>query len=96
MQLIHADIYDPITSKSNNNKRYIITFINDFSRKVWIYFLVAKFEAFTTFKNYKSLVEKESGAPICCLRTDKGGEFTSNEFNEFCRINYMSKQLTTS
>ena len=50
---------------------------------MWIYFLVAKSEAFTTFKNYKSLVEKESGELICCLRTDRGGEFTSNEFNEF-------------
>jgi len=63
---------------------------------VWIYFLAEKFEAFTTFKNYKSLVEKESGALICCVRTDRGGEFTSNEFNEFCKINGISRQLTTS
>ena len=96
LQLVHADICGPITLESNNSKRYIITFIDDFSRKVWIYFLVAKSEAFTTFKKYKSLVEKESSALICCLRTDKGGEFTSNEFNEFCRINGMSRQLTTS
>ena len=63
---------------------------------MWIYFLVAKSEAFTTFKKYKSLVEKESSALICCLRTDKGGELTSNEFNEFFRINGISRQLTTS
>lgn len=96
LQLVHADICGPITPNSNSNKRYFITFIDDFSRKVWIYFLVEKSEAFTTFKYYKSLVEKESGAFICCLRTDRGGEFTSNEFNEFCKIHGISRQLTTS
>jgi transposase InsO family protein len=96
LQLVHADICGPITPNSNCNKRYFIKFIDDFSRMVWIYFLVEKSEAFTTFKNYKSLVEKESGALIGCLRTDRGGEFTSNEFNEFCKINGIRRQLTTS
>ena len=63
---------------------------------MWIYFLVAKSDPFTTFKNYKSLVEKESGELIYCLSTDGEGEFTSNEFNEFCRINGISRQLTSS
>lgn len=72
LQLVHADICGPITPNSNSNKGYFITFIDDFSRKVWIYFLVEKSEAYTTFKNYKSLVEKESGALICCLHTDRG------------------------
>ena len=96
LQLVHADICGPITPESNSSKRYIITFIDDFSKKVWIYFLVAKSETFTTFKNCKSLVEKESSELIYCLSTDRGGEFTSNEFNEFCRINGISRQLTTS
>jgi len=96
LQLVHADICGPITPNSNSNKRYFISFIDDFSRKVLIYFLAEKSEAFTTFKNYKSLVEKESGALICCVRTYRGGEFTSNEFNEFCKINGISRQLTTS
>jgi len=39
LQLIHADIFGPITSASNNNKRYILNFIDDFSRKTCVYFL---------------------------------------------------------
>jgi len=38
LQLIHADICDPITQSSNNNKRNILNCIDDFSRKTWIYF----------------------------------------------------------
>ncbi|KAM7502462.1 hypothetical protein LguiB_001366 [Lonicera macranthoides] len=96
LQLVHADICGPITPTSNSGKRYILTFIDDFSRKVWVYFLLEKSEAFATFKAYKNLVEKESNALICCLRTDRGGEFTSNEFNEFCKVNGISRQLTAS
>ena len=42
----------------NSKKRYFISFIDDYSCKVWIYFLVEKSEAFTIFKNYKNLIEK--------------------------------------
>ncbi|RVW63624.1 Retrovirus-related Pol polyprotein from transposon TNT 1-94 [Vitis vinifera] len=94
LQLVHADICGPIKPVSNSKKRYLI--IDDYSRKVWIYFLTEKSEAFTTFKNYKNLVEKETGAFICCLRTDRGGEFTSLEFNAFCKTNGISRQLTAA
>lgn len=60
-------------------------FIDDYSRKTWIYFLHEKSEAFITFKHFKANVKKEIGAFITCLRTDRGGEFTSNEFGEFCK-----------
>ena len=83
LQLVHTDIYGLIKLVSNSKKRYFISFIDDYSRKVWIYFLVEKSEAFTIFKNYKNLVEKETRVFIHCLRTNKGGEFTSHEFNVF-------------
>lgn len=96
LQLVHADICGPIKPESNSSKRYLITFIDDYSRKTWVYFLSEKSEAFVMFKKYKSLVEKETGEVICCLRTDRGGEFTSLEFNNFCSTNGISRQLTTA
>ena len=76
LQLVHADIYGPIKPISNSKKRYFISFIDDYSHKVWIYFLVEKSEAFTIFKNYKNLVEKETGVFIRCL-TQIGVESSS-------------------
>lgn len=96
LQLIHADICGPIKPESNSNKRYLLSFIDDFSRKTWIYFLHEKSEAFAMFRSYKAYVEKEIGAYIKCLRTDRGGEFTSNEFGEFCKTHGISRQLTTA
>ena len=96
LQLVHANIYGPIKPVSNSKKRYFISFIDDYNRKVWIYFLAKKSEAFTIFKNYKNLVEKETGVFICCLGTDRGGEFISHEFNVFCKANGISRQLTAT
>ncbi|TXG65249.1 hypothetical protein EZV62_006524 [Acer yangbiense] len=96
LQLIHADICGPISPTSNSKKRYLICFIDDFSRKTWVYFLVEKSEALVTFKHFKKYVEKEMDACIKCLRTDRGGEFTSQDFNEFCKENGIKRQLTAA
>ncbi|GAU44848.1 hypothetical protein TSUD_112220 [Trifolium subterraneum] len=96
LELVHSDICGPITPQSNGGSRYFITFTDDFSRKTWIYLLVNKASAFDEFKKFKTLVEKESNSQIMCLRTDRGREFTSNVFNEFCSIHGIKRQLTTA
>jgi hypothetical protein len=55
-----------------------------------------KSEAFEIFKIFKALVENDSGCMIQCLRTDRGGEYTSNEFNEFCKTQGIKRQLTAA
>lgn len=96
LQLVHSDICSPITSASHGDKRYILSFIDDFTRKIWVYFLHEKSEAFAVFKTYKAGVEKEIGELIMCLRTDRGGEFNSSEFSEFCKAHGIKRQLTTA
>nr|DAD19628.1 TPA_asm: hypothetical protein HUJ06_021091 [Nelumbo nucifera] len=96
LQLIHADICGPVALTSNCKKKYVLCFIDDFSRKTWVYFLVEKSEALNSFKCFKKLVEKETGMYIKCLRTDRGGEFNSEEFNEFCRQCGIKRQLTNA
>ena len=61
LQLIHADICGPLDPASLEGNRYFITFIDDFSRKLWANILKEISVAFTTFKNFKALVEAESG-----------------------------------
>ena len=93
LQLVHADICGPISPSSHSGKRYVITFIDDYSRKIWAYLLTQKSEALSKFKTYKVLTEKESGETIGCLRTDRG-EFTSIEFHDFCNAQGIRRQLT--
>ncbi|KAA3479439.1 Retrovirus-related Pol polyprotein from transposon TNT 1-94 [Gossypium australe] len=86
----------PINPTSNGGKRYIITFIDDLSRKTWAYFLQEKSEALTTFKAFKAIVEKEVECPIQVLRTDRGGEYNSHEFTDFCNTHEIKRQLTAT
>nr|GEX66753.1 zinc finger, CCHC-type [Tanacetum cinerariifolium] len=67
---------------------YKIWIVNDdYSRYMWVYFLSMKDQAFDTFKEYKKIIEKELRTTLKMLRTDRGGEFTSNEFTQYCKEN---------
>jgi hypothetical protein len=59
--------------------------IDDYTRMTWVSFLKNKSEAIDKFKVFKELVENETDLKIKCLRSDNGGEFTSNEFENFVR-----------
>jgi hypothetical protein len=63
--------------------KYFLTFIDDFSRHTWVYFLKLKSEVFDKFLAYKALVEKQSGHQIQRLRTDNGGEYVNNNFTSY-------------
>ncbi|GAU51028.1 hypothetical protein TSUD_291040 [Trifolium subterraneum] len=96
LELIHSDLCGPISPASNSDNKYVLTFIDDFSRKTWVYFLKNKSSVFDCFKKFKCMVEKESSEVICCLRTDRGGEFNSDEFREFCEEHGIKRQLTAA
>ena len=63
----------------------MLTIINDFSCKVWVFFLKHKSDVFSTFKDWKTMIEKQIGRQVKCLRADNGLEFCSNEFNTLCK-----------
>lgn len=94
LELIHTDICGPITPESFSSKRYFISFIDDFSRKTWVYFLKEKSEAFEVFKKFKVMVEKATGRHIKAVRSDRGGEYTSMAFMEYCEKQGIRRFLT--
>ena len=73
LELIHSDVCGPMPSTSLSGYAYYVTFIDDYSRKTWIYFLKAKDEVFGKFKEFKALIENHSERRIKTLRTDNGG-----------------------
>ncbi|CAA0836973.1 Unknown protein [Striga hermonthica] len=69
---------------SLGGSRYFVTFIDDASRKLWVYFLRTKDEVFKYFKRFHAMVERQTGKPLKCLRSDNGGEYSSHEFKNYC------------
>ncbi|KAJ0705152.1 putative RNA-directed DNA polymerase [Helianthus annuus] len=96
LQLVHLDICGPMRTLSIGGCRYFITFIDDFSRKTWVYFLKLKSDALTQFKIFKRLVENQAYFKIKAIRTNRGGEYYSHEFQNFLKENGIRHQLTTS
>jgi transposase InsO family protein len=84
LDLVHADMCGPMTRRSLSGSEYYLTFIDDYSRKTWIYFLKAKSEVFTQFQEFRALVENQSGKKIKVLRSNNGGEYSSRQFVDFC------------
>jgi hypothetical protein len=80
LQLVHSDVFGPMSDPSLGKSVYYVSFIYDFSRKTWIYFLRKKSEVFDRFKEFKALVDNQTEKRIKVLRTDNGREFRRNEF----------------
>ncbi|KAL4035058.1 hypothetical protein IC575_003732 [Cucumis melo] len=95
LELIHAGLCGPMQTKSFGRSFYFLIFIDDYSRMSWIYFLESKSETFEKFKHFKAKVEKQSGMFIKSLRSDRGREFLSNNFNHFCKEHGIHRELTT-
>lgn len=84
LELIHGDICGPIEPATPAGNRYFLLLVDDFSRKMWVYMMKAKGEAFEVFKKFKAMVENKMDSKIKTFRTDRGGEFCSSVFNKFC------------
>jgi hypothetical protein len=95
LELIHSNVCGPMSSTSLSGYVYYVSFIDDYSRKTWVYFLKTKDEVFGKFKEFKALIENFSKRKIKILRSDNEGEYTSKEFVSFCRDVGIKRELTT-
>jgi transposase InsO family protein len=93
LEMIHLDVWTTKT-KSIGGCKYYVSFIDDHTRKVWVYFMKHKGEMFQHFLNFKALVEKEKGVSIKCLRFDGGGEYCSNEFIEYLKEHGIQRKYS--
>ena len=71
----------------------MLTFIDDYSRKYWVYPIKKNSDVFLVFKEYKARVELEFGKTIKCLRTDNGGKYTDNESLTYYRKEGIQRQF---
>jgi hypothetical protein len=84
LQLVHNDLCGPLSSPSFSGCKYFLNFIDDFSRRTWVYLLKLKRKVFDKFLAYKALVEKQSGHQIQTLRIDNGDKYVNNNFTSYC------------
>ena len=91
---MHTDVWELDHVQYLGGSRYYVTFIDDATRKTWVYCIRKKSDVFDTFKKWKALVENETGERLKCLRSDNGGEYCSKEFDSYCSHNGICKEKT--
>ena len=80
LELVHSDVFGPVSVPSLGKSVYYVSFIYDFSRNTWINFLRNKSEFFDKFKEFKALMENQTKKKITVLMTDNCGKFCKKEF----------------
>lgn len=83
--LIHLDVWGPARTPSFSQSRYFLTVYDDHTCYVKIYPLKHKSDVLSRFRDFVNLAVTQQGCPIKRIRTDNGGEFTSNAFQAFLR-----------
>lgn len=94
LELVHGDLCGPVTPTTPSGNAYFLLLVDDRSRYMWVNMLPTKDRAAAAIKNFQALAEVESGCKLGTLRTDRGGEFTSREFMEYCAADGVRRQLT--
>ena len=94
LELVHTDVCGPITPRSIGGARYFIIFIDDYSKKVFVYVMKSKSEAVSKFINFKNFVENQTGSSLKILRSDGGKEYDNNNMNKFCADNGIKYEKT--
>ncbi|KAM1500447.1 hypothetical protein ACFX10_023002 [Malus domestica] len=92
LEIVHTDLCGPMRTKTHRGMKYFVTFIDDYSRYGYVYFLQHKNEALEKFKEFKAEVENQLGRSIKTLNSDRGGEFEA--FDDFCKENGIRHNYT--
>ena len=98
LELVHSDVCGHIRENEVSPKRYIITFIDDYSRFTWASITSSKDggTVLSQFVRYKAWAERYTGFQVKALRTDGGGEYINDQFTTYLNIMGIQRQMSTA
>lgn len=96
LEIVHSDICGPMEIDSIGGSRYFITFIDDKTRRIFIYFLKSKSaeEVTSRFVEFVNLAERQTDKKVKILRTDNGKEYLNELFQKYLKKNGIIHQTT--
>lgn len=81
--LVHSDVWEPSPTTYLFGFHYFISFVDDYSRCTWVYFMKTKGEVSSIFHAFHKMVQTQFGASIKVLRSDNGGEYISSQLQTY-------------
>ncbi|GMF54606.1 unnamed protein product [Phytophthora fragariaefolia] len=83
LELVHSDVMGPMQTRSPGGCTFAVTFIDDYSRHVTVYFMKAKSEVLSKFKIFNAAMKNPTGKTIKRLRSDNGGGYTDKALKTY-------------
>lgn len=81
LELVHTDLCY-ITPTSHGGAKYFLTFLDDYSRRIFVYFLKSKDEVYKSFIHFKNYAENDTGKKIQYLQSDNGTEYQNSRMKQ--------------
>jgi hypothetical protein len=72
LELIYSDVWGPACSTVQGEK-YYVSFVDAYSKFIWVYLLRHKFDVFNVFHQFQAKVECALEKKIKTVQTDLGG-----------------------
>ena len=73
-ELGHSDVWGPFLVMSPTRFKYFITFVNDFSRVIWLSLMKSRFKLFYNFSAFCSEIQAQFHVLVQTLRSDNTKE----------------------
>jgi transposase InsO family protein len=99
LELVHSDVCGHIREGDKSTpKRYIVTFIDDYSRFTWVAITSNKSgdTLLNQFVRYKVWAERYTGFQVKALRTDGGGEYNNDRFTTYLTVMGIQREMSTA
>ncbi|GJV29724.1 putative ribonuclease H-like domain-containing protein [Tanacetum coccineum] len=96
LELLHIDLFGPVSVESINKKRYCLVVTGDFSRFSWVFFLATKDETYEILCKFIIGLENQLNHNVKIIRCDNGTEFKNHAMNEFCAKKGIKREFSVA
>ncbi|GJW19581.1 putative ribonuclease H-like domain-containing protein [Tanacetum coccineum] len=96
LELLHMDLFGPVSVESINKKRYCLVVTDDFSRFSWVFFLATKDETSEILCNLIIGLENQLSHNVKIIRCDNGTEFKNHAMNELCAKKGIKREFSVA
>jgi transposase InsO family protein len=83
LELLHMDLFGPITYISIGGSKYCLVIVDNYSRFTWVFFLQEKSQTQDILKRFLRRAQNEFGLRIKNIRSDNGTEFKNSQIEGF-------------
>ncbi|GKE00424.1 putative ribonuclease H-like domain-containing protein [Tanacetum coccineum] len=96
LELLHMDLFGPVSVESINKKKYCLVVTDDFSRFSWVFFLATKDETNEILYKFITGLENQLNHKVKIIRCDHGTEFKNHAMNELCAKKGIKREFSVA